>query len=46
MTTERNSDMPAPQQNHFPLLADFTAALTSPEYAKWQQLVDDYAHRT
>nr|WP_186000232.1 iron-containing redox enzyme family protein [Streptomyces malaysiensis] len=37
--------MPAPQQNHFPLLTDFTAALTSSAYAKWQQLVDDYAHR-
>ncbi|MCQ6248637.1 iron-containing redox enzyme family protein [Streptomyces samsunensis] len=37
--------MPAPQQNHFPLLAGFTAALTSSAYAKWQQLVDDYAHR-
>nr|ARO49579.1 Iron-containing redox enzyme [Streptomyces sp.] len=45
MTTERNLDMPDPQRNDFPLLAEFTAALTSVSFGTWQELVDDYAHR-
>ncbi len=37
--------MPDPQQNDFPLLAGFTAALTSEPFGKWQELVDDYTRR-
>ncbi|WP_042372502.1 iron-containing redox enzyme family protein [Streptacidiphilus neutrinimicus] len=37
--------MPDPQQKAFPLLAGFTEALTSVTFEKWQELVDDYAHR-